>query len=103
MNTANIQMNMGDFRGSDVPDSESQNFQWLTGMSAEDQTQPQDLMAMDEVQNGLEVLAQNFPAFSSMISALTDSEGTTEAPATEPATDGEVDSDQKNFLGANQN
>ena len=78
-----FQMNMGDFRGSDVPDSDTQNFEWLTGMSAEDQTQLQDLMAMDEVQNGLEVLAQNFPAFSSMISALTNSEETTEAPATE--------------------
>merc|ERR1712168_972385 len=86
MNTANIQMNMGDFRGSDVPGSNTQNstFQWISGMSAEDQNQLKDLMNMPEMQAGMETLAENFPAFSSMIEALGDlaTEDTTEAPTT---------------------
>merc|ERR1712168_632355 len=75
MNTANIQMNMGDFRGSDVPgDFVSQNstFNWISGMSAEDQDQLKELMKMDEMQAGLETLAENFPAFAGMINALGD-------------------------------
>ena len=68
-------MNMGDFRGSDVPgDFASQNstFQWISGMSAEDQDQLKELMKMDEMQAGLETLAENFPAFAGMINALGD-------------------------------
>ena len=79
-------MNMGDFRGSDVPGSNTQNstFQWISGMSAEDQDQLKELMNMPEMQAGMETLAENFPAFASMIEALGDlaTEDTTEAPAT---------------------
>ena len=67
-------MNMGDFRGSDVPGSNSQNstFQWINGISAEDQDQLKALMQMDQVKAGLDTLAENFPAFAGMIDALGD-------------------------------
>ena len=85
-------MNMGDFRGSDVPNSGSQNstFQWINGMSADDKQTLQDLMAMDEVQAGLDTLAENFPAFASMIDALSDATATdtTEAPTTTQSSGG---------------
>ena len=75
---------MGDFRGSDVPGSNTQNstFQWISGISAEDQDQLKELMNMPEMQAGMETLAENFPAFASMIEALGDlAQDTTEAPA----------------------
>merc|ERR1711990_1078555 len=101
MNSANIQMNMGDFRGSDVPgDFASQNstFQWISGMSAEDQDQLKELMKMDEMQAGLETLAENFPAFAGMINALGDlaeEDTTAETTTVQPA--GEWDDKQKSF------
>merc|ERR1711935_410967 len=90
MNTANIQMNMGDFRGSDVPGSNSQNstFQWINGISAEDQDQLKALMQMDQVKAGLDTLAENFPAFAGMIDALGDlaeEDTTAETTTVQPA------------------
>ena len=76
---------MGDFRGSDVPGSNTQEttIEWISGMSAQDQDQLKDLMSMDEVQAGMDTLAENFPAFAGMINALSDlGTETTEAPAT---------------------
>ena len=79
-------MNMGDFRGSDVPSSNPQNstFQWISGISADDQDQLKELMNMPEMQAGMETLAENFPAFASMIGALGElaTEETTESPST---------------------
>ena len=76
---------MGDFRGSDVPGSNTQEstIEWISGMSTQDKDQLKELMSMDEVQAGMETLAENFPAFAGMINALSDvGTETTEATAT---------------------
>lgn len=76
---------MGDFRGSDVPGSNTQEptIEWIRGMSTQDKDQLKELMSLDEVQAGMETLAENFPAFAGMINALSDlGTETTEATAT---------------------
>merc|ERR1712170_211151 len=87
MNMANIQMNMGDFRGSDVPSEGMFNtngtFQFLDGMSSSDRDQIKDFLAMDEVQSGLKTLAENLPGFQSFVDAMN---GNTQTATTEATT-----------------
>merc|ERR1711990_1088172 len=82
MNMANIQMNMGDFRGSEYAgDGYSYNntMQFLSGMNSEDRSQIADLLAMPELQAGFATLAQNLPGFQSFVNSMLPS---TEAPTT---------------------
>merc|ERR1712179_186 len=76
MNAANIQMNMGDFRGnSDVNgegiDSDSWKWSFLDGIKESDKKQIEDLLALDDVQNGLKTLSDNLPGFKSFVDAMT--------------------------------
>ena len=86
MNMANIQMNMGDFRGSEyAADGFSYNntMQFLSGMSAADKDQITELLAMTELQAGFATLAQNLPGFQSFVDSMLPA---TEAPATDTTT-----------------
>ena len=81
-------MNMGDFRGSDVPGegmfNTNNTFQFLDGMSSSDRDQIKDLLEMEEVQSGLKTLAENLPGFQSFVDAMNGNTAadTTEAPTT---------------------
>merc|ERR1719189_1902643 len=73
MNMANIQMNMGDFRGSEyAADGFSYNntMQFLSGMNAADRDQIAELLAMPELQAGFQTLAENLPGFQSFVDTM---------------------------------
>merc|ERR1712212_1116333 len=87
MNMANIQMNMGDFRGSEyAADGFSYNntMQFLSGINAADRDQIAELLAMPELQAGFQTLAENLPGFQSFVDTMLPADST-EAPTTTEA------------------
>merc|ERR1719337_83128 len=85
MNCANIQMNMGDFRGSDVAeDDEGDSWSFVQGIQETDKDAIVELLQNQDFQAGLKTLTEKLPGFSSFVDAMV---GTTEAPATTEAAD----------------
>ncbi|CAG5100320.1 Oidioi.mRNA.OKI2018_I69.XSR.g16948.t1.cds [Oikopleura dioica] len=84
MNTANIQMNMGDFSGSSVPGQEGESTQvsWIEGLSNADRDTLTELLANEEVNAGMKLLVEKLPGFSSFYDALYPEETATEATGT---------------------
>merc|ERR1712228_52196 len=88
MNMANIQMNMGDFRGSSVaedgPMQNNENWSFMEKVSEDDMNTIRDMLENNQVKDGLEVLTEKLPGFSSFFDSLT-AESTTEATTTQAA------------------
>ncbi|CAG5080536.1 Oidioi.mRNA.OKI2018_I69.PAR.g9635.t1.cds [Oikopleura dioica] len=79
MNAANIQMNMGDFAGSEVPNLESPgiSFDLFGELTEEEKAQVNSLFSNSEIQDGLQLLTGKLPGFSSFYDALYPAESTT--------------------------
>ncbi|CBY15783.1 unnamed protein product [Oikopleura dioica] len=79
MNAANIQMNMGDFAGSEVPNLESPgiSFDLFGELTEEEKAQVNSLLTNEQIQDGLQLLTGKLPGFSSFYDALYPAEATT--------------------------
>jgi len=91
MNAANIQMNMGDFAGSEVPNLDSAgnsiSFDLFGELTEDEKAQVNSLLTNEQIQDGLKLLTGKMPGFSSFYDALYPAEAssTTQETTTEQA------------------
>ena len=65
-------MNMGDFRGTDVAGSNSnQSWSFIDGMNDQDIGQIKDLLESEQMQDGLALLVEKLPGFDSFVQSMT--------------------------------
>merc|ERR1712037_62079 len=81
MNAANIQMNMGDFAGSEVPNLDSSansiSFDLFGELTEDEKAQVNSLLTNEQIQDGLKLLTAKMPGFSNFYDALYPAEATT--------------------------